>query len=390
MFLVHGGLALFVIFLLSGLAICENLFPLLSHDQVPANIKSRINRKSVQSSEDIDSSSRPADIVIPIPEPSQTFGDWIDDVDALLNETSDDDTHGSKITTTPELSARDFIRESDYRRSVWSNGPEQYNVSVSSCIRFSDTIGKWTTKDGTTVPEATLTNITLDLDGNAHFHNRTELSDHLKTRILTNAELLESEAEAALQSSICGYGNASPPDSSSPPSSFISSSAPAASHDELRKLLTPKAGLEHLNTKFMAMDGYWTASLAAMAAGSTVSGSLYKGFYNHNATSKSVALVCFSAAVLIFAHAVRERLYMTGHFAFMESSVVAAFLAWARQAIELAVSLQQAFLQQVGADRTTSGGTVCLEEIVVENGLQGLSGYSEPGAHIELVPLGRC
>ena len=126
----------------------------------------------------------------------------------------------------------------------------------------------------------------------------------------------------------------------------------------------------------------------SMGAGAAVTGSLYKGFYNHNATSHNVAVVCFTAAGLIFARGIIERLYMNGVLHYVEASVISAFTAWFRQAVSWGLSLQKEYMRQVGADHTDSG---CLEEIVIEDSVDSLPGYSDPRAGvIELVPIGQC
>lgn len=371
MFFIHGLFAVLIIFSSTSAAGERNPSP-LAQDPTTANIRSRISRKDLWS--DNENKSKSPSIMLPNPGPSQTVGDYLDNVDSILKDTSSDAQTESK--SLPELTQRSFVRTHDFRKSVWSDGTEHYNISISQCIHFSEIIGKWTNLDGTTQAQATLSNITSDL--NTRFHSQTELSNHLKSRLLANAELAASEASASLQSTLCNYA---------PTPSSSSSSSPSSHDNELRKLLAPTP-LDHLNTKFLAIDGYWTGILMSMGAGATVGGTLYKGFYNHNATAGNVALTAFTAAGLIFVRGVIERLYMNGTLHYMEASVIAAFTAWFRQAVALAVSLQTAFLQQVGADQANSG---CLEEVVVESGVEGLRGYEEPGAYIiELVPMGRC
>ena len=367
MFLMQGALALSIISLLR-LAVCQSNPSSLSQNQSTADIRSRINRGSVQS-EKINSPG-PASINLPIPEPLQTLGDYLDNVDNILNDTRLNDTSTdapTKYKSFSQISSRNFVRTDDYRKSVWFDGRDHYNISISKCIHFSETIGRWTHLDGTTQPDATLSNISSDLS--THFHNTTDLSNFVKSRLLANAELAASEAEASLQSTICNYDQPAP-------------------HDELRKLLAP-TNFDHLNTKFFDVDGYWTGVLLSMGAGAAVGGSLYKGFYNRNATAENVALTCFTAAGLIFTRGVIERLYMNGTLAYVEASVIAAFTAWFRQAVAAALSLQKEFSQQVGSAQTSPSG--CLEMGSIEGGVGGLQAYSEPGAGIiELVPMGRC
>lgn len=367
MFLIQGALALSIISLLR-LAVCESNPSSLSQNQATADIRSRINRGSAQS-ENINSPG-PASINLPTPEPFQTLGDYLDDVDNILNDTNLNDTSTdapTKYKSFSQINSRNFVRTGDFRKSVWFDGTEHYNISISKCIRFSETIGRWTHLDDTTQPDATLSDITGDLS--AHFRNTTDLSNFVKARLLANAELAASEAEASLQSTICNY-------------------AQPAAHDELRKLLAPTP-VDHLNTKFFAVDGYWTGVLVSMGAGATVGGSLYKGFYNRNATAENVALTCFTAAGLIFTRGVIERLYMNGVLAYAEASVIAAFTAWFRQAVAAALSLQREFLQQVGSDQRSPSG--CLERAQIESGIEGWQGYSEPEAGvIEMIPMGRC
>ena len=116
---------------------------------------------------------------------------------------------------------------------------------------------------------------------------------------------------------------------------------------------------------------------------------LYKGFYNHNASAENVAIVCFTAAGLIFARGIIERLYMNGVLKFVEASVISAFTAWFRQAVAALNFLHTGVRQsgsQVGADSRLSG---CLESIVIEDSVDSLPSYSQPQAGIiQVIPMG--
>ena len=361
MLFTHKARVLLIISSL-GFVACEKRPSTLSQDQALANIKSRVNFRNAKSSNI--KALRSASMLWPSVESYQTIGDYLDDVDKILNSTLNDTA--KTYESNPQMAQRNLVRTDEYRQSAWFDGKEHYNISMSRCVHFSEIIGKWTDVDGTTQNNATLANITTDLQ--TRFENMTELSNHLKTRIIANAELAASEAEASLKTTMCNYDQ------------------PAA-HDELRKLLAPTP-FDHLNAKFLDMDGHWTNVIMSMGVHTAVVGSLYKGLYNRNATLENTALICFTAAGLVFTRGVIERLYMMGKLRFVEASVIAAFTSWFRRAVELALLLLQGFMPQIGADQTSSG---CLEEADIENGADGLQGYSEPGAGIiELVPMGWC
>ena len=82
--------------------------------------------------------------------------------------------------------------------------------------------------------------------------------------LMDNAVKAVHEAEAFLNSTICGPRDSDPAIQSTEPPVPVSqntdvalkSDFPDMTHDELRKLLTEPA---HLSTKFMEIDGYWTA-----------------------------------------------------------------------------------------------------------------------------------
>ena len=352
----------------------------LSQQQTPAISRSRVDRRDDNSK--ASRALKPAISVLPSPAPDQDIGAYFDHIDIILNDTS----NGSQLSDSEsQLTSRNLVRSSDYLNSKWSDGQERYNISISKCVRFEEIIGTWTALDGTSKENATFTDLNNDLA--THFTTMQDLSDHLKSRLLANTELAVTEAESYLNSTVCNYdqsNDTSQPGDNTPP---VDSALPPMVHDELRKLHASGSSIHALDTKFMAMDGYWTGVLFSMGAGAAVGGSLYKGFYNRNATAHNVAITAFVAAGLIFTRGVIERLYMNGMLQYTEASIVGAFVSWFRQAAALGFSLQQQYLERVGSAQTD----VCLDEIVVVSGAEGLQELSEPGAGIiELIPMGRC
>lgn len=357
-----------------------------AYERIPGFIKSRISQRNVQTKPVND--SQLTRHLIPTPNPKETIGDYFDKYATVLDEES----NKSQISEVPEsqITERNLIRRTGYLGSLWSGPQEVYNISLSRCIQFADTIGTWTNANGITTENATLESINGDL--RIPFTSASDLSAHLSSRLLDNAAQAVSEAEAFLNSTVCNstITNLASPSTSPLPlpedSALASKDAswPDMTHDELRRLLSNDVA-HALDARFIAIDGYWTAVLMSMSAGAGVGGALYKGFYNRNATSENVAIVCFTAAGLIFARGIIERLYMTGTMRFIEASVISAFTAWFRQAVAIVAGLQNN-MRQISSDNQMSD---CLEEIVIDSSEDSLPGYSQPQAGIiELVPMG--
>ena len=354
----------------------------LSHEQEPTIIRSRVDQRNTKGQELSD--SKAARNLPPLPQPHETIGYYFDKYADLLDGDTSNNPQMSEATQS-EITQRNLVRTSDQLTSVWSDSKENYNISVSKCIHFSDIIGTWTTEDGTNKVNATMEDINNDLQKN--ISSMSDLSTRLRTRLLANVELAAFEAESLLNATVCNYSTPVDPQPLPSAPAATADTTDLIAHDELRKLLNSDTA-HALDTKFMAMDGYWTSNIMSMGAGAAVAGALYKGFYNHNASSTNVAIVCFTAGGLIFARGIIERLYMNGMLRYVEVSVISAFTSWFRRAVQLALNLQREYVRRVGADQQESG---CLEEIVIENSGDSLPSYSDPRTGvIELVPMGVC
>ena len=357
------------------------------HEQKPTLIRSRISQRTPKHN-DLNDSISTGDFPPP-PQPDETVGEYFDKYAQILDSTSNT-SFISNIKSESELTSRSLVRSSNFLESLWSDDKQDYNISISKCVLFSQTVGPWTASNDSTIANATLEDINNDLQRNVT--TPATLSKHLQSRLLANAILAATEAESFLNDTICDYESGSAPLTPDPlpsPSTEIetddSTTDLIIAHDELRKLLTSNTA-HALDTKFFAVDGYWTGILMSMGAGAAVGGSLYKGFYNHNATATNVAVVCFAAAGLIMMRGIIERWYMNGSLRFVEASVLAAFTSWFRQAVAWGLSMQKEYMRQVGADQQESG---CLEEAVIEGGVGSLPGYSNSRAGvIELIPMG--
>ena len=365
-----------------------------TYERAPGFIKSRISQRDPKTKPIND--SQLTRHLIPQPNPKETIGDYFDKYATKL----DDPRNSTLMKEVPESSliGRSLIRGPGYLGSIWNDTQESYNISISRCIQFADTVGTWTTTNGTTIENATLEDIIADL--RIPFTTAADLSTYLSSRLLDNTAKIESEAEAFLNSTVCDatkFQSVTGASASSSPLPLPEDSALAskedsledAPHDELRKILSTDVG-HAPDVKFWVADGYWTAVLLSAGAVGGVGGALYKGFYNPNATDDRTSVVFSVAAALVITRGVIERLYMTGHMRFIEVSIIGAFLAWVRQAVKDAVAHVAELpsnLRQIGSDNHLSG---CLEEIVVDNGY-GLPSYSNPPAGvIELSPMGAC
>ena len=366
------------------------------HHQLPGLIKSRINQRNTKDKSFNNSQTRQ---LVPPPNPKDSVGEYFDKYATVLDEESNSTQITSEVPES-ELTGRGIDRGTGYLGTVWTGSEESYNISLSRCIVFSDIAGTWTNTNGTTTPNATLEHINSDL--RTKYTGAADLSHHLKSRLLDNALHAIAEAEAFLNSTVCPSNQSEqlPASTTSLPKpqgsiatieetsipDITDLSVPDMTHDELRKLLVTNTDVTHsLNSNFLDIDGYWTSVLMSMTAGAGIGGALYKGFYSHNATSENVAIVCFTAAGLILVRGVVERLYMTGLLKFIEASIISAFTSWFRQAVDAVASIPSN-LRQIGSDNHISG---CLEEIVIDKGMDSLPTFQRPQAGvIEVIPMG--
>ena len=273
------------------------------------------------------------------PKPSETIGDY-------LNVALDDLSHNGSSNTAN--AKRHLVRTGTLLESVWVDGQTHYNVSVMRCLTFDTIAGPWILANGTTIDNATLLDINLDLQSGTGNDPEVEYG----SRVMANAKSLLNQSEQNLHRAICDYD-------------YTASPMNDAIHDELRR-------------KLLGVDGYWIATLYKSATSGAVAAGVYAGFFNpHNHTTSQVVAAGVAGAGVTIIIGVIDRLQMSGRLTATEATILSVLISWYNQAMH-AMSLGQ-----IGPDGAISGQAPCISKEVVEDAIKSMANFYdvETGFH---------
>ncbi len=258
---------------------------------------------------------------IPIPSPNQTLGSY---VDLLLGS----------ILGPRDLDQRHLLRTQTILTSTWVIDHLGYfNISLDRCLEFNMVAGVYTSKDGTRF-NATLLDINKDL--RYRLATNVQIEQEIASRVLDNAQRATAEAQAYLQTAICGFG------------------VGINVHDELRRLLAP--------------DGFWIALMTKSLIFGSVGASVYTGILNRNASVGQAVGVTISAAGLTIMDGIVGRCQGAGRMSFLEATIINSFTAWYRRAVMIGVDSQE---------------SICIPQIVVHDAMAALPVSSDPSFYFD-------